>query len=178
MYPSSCIVDSRNIHEPLAKLVRISIMSFSRLRATRAIINNTLRVAVRNGGGGHHGPSVPPFARNAPPSGKVILLLDIFFYLIIWLQLPQDFELVWDDGVAPETTIDFDAESLDLKQAVAFWLSGFVFFFLASRLVKSTDPEGRNPIVIKQETMNKDDFHYFLGLGKPEEYLKAGAEEE
>ncbi len=86
--------------------------------------------------------------------------------------------MIWDDGVAPETALDFDAENLDFKQAFAFWLSGFFFFFMVSRLVKLSDPEGRNPVVPKQETMNREDYLYFLGLGKPEEYATVGADEE
>lgn len=45
------------------------------------------------GGGGHHRPPPPPFAR-LPEATQ---------------PLHEHAELVWNDGVAPETLIDFDA---------------------------------------------------------------------
>lgn len=54
------------------------------------------------GGGGHHRPPPPPFARVAAPSQP----------------LHEDAELVWNDGVAPETLIDFDAPHVPKYRAL------------------------------------------------------------
>jgi len=64
--------------------------------------------------GGHGGPTppVPPFARNKAASGV----------------LHQEHELVWDDGVAPELTLDFDAQHISKGTGLRWWLGGFGFF--------------------------------------------------
>jgi hypothetical protein len=54
------------------------------------------------GAGGHHRPPPPPFARIAVPSQP----------------LHEEVELVWNDGVAPETLIDFDAPHIPKYQAL------------------------------------------------------------
>lgn len=57
---------------------------------------------ITRGGGGHHRPPPPPFARIAAPSQP----------------LHEEAELVWNDGVAPETLIDFDAPHIPKYQAL------------------------------------------------------------
>ena len=67
----------------------------------------------RGGGHGHHRPPPPPFARIPPPSKR----------------LHEEVELVWNDGVAPETLIDFDAPHIPKYQALkhlGYALGGFV----------------------------------------------------
>ena len=37
-------------------------------------------------------------------------------------------EVIWNDGVAPETALDFDAPHISAWQGLAMWLGGFAFF--------------------------------------------------
>ncbi|TYZ64416.1 hypothetical protein PybrP1_012652 [[Pythium] brassicae (nom. inval.)] len=53
-------------------------------------------------GGGHHRPPPPPFARLAEPTQP----------------LHEHSELVWNDGVAPESLIDFDAPHVPKYRAL------------------------------------------------------------
>lgn len=61
------------------------------------------------------------------------------------LQHNEESELIWHDGVAPETAIDFDAPFMSTGRAVSYWLGGLGFFFLLFQLAKATDPEGKRP---------------------------------
>ena len=54
--------------------------------------------------GGHGGPMMPPFARLRPEPAKY----------------PEDIELAWDDSVAPETCIDFDAPHWSFQKSISF----------------------------------------------------------
>lgn len=68
---------------------------------------------ITRGGGHHHRPPPPPFARLPTPSSR----------------LHEEAELVWNDGVAPETLIDFDAPHVPKYTALkhlAFGLGGFM----------------------------------------------------
>ena len=66
-------------------------------------------------------PDYPSHTTLSPPAP---LLLDC----IRWVQLHREDELVWDDGVAPESCIDFDAPHLS-KWHGARWLAGGLGFF-------------------------------------------------
>eukprot|EP00752_Nemacystus_decipiens_P015401 g13734.t1 len=69
------------------------------IRRGGGVITSTAARRVARGGGG---PPQPPFARNKP----------------VDYQLDENHELVWDDGVAPETTIDFDAPHMSLSEGL------------------------------------------------------------
>jgi hypothetical protein len=43
-------------------------------------------------------------------------------------QLHEQDELIWNDGVAPEAALDFDAPHISKWQGLAMWLGGFTFF--------------------------------------------------
>ncbi|CAI5717692.1 unnamed protein product [Peronospora farinosa] len=59
--------------------------------------------------GGHaHRPPPPPFARIKAPEQP----------------LHEEAELVWNDGVSPETLIDFDAPHIPKYQALRHWICG------------------------------------------------------
>ena len=47
---------------------------------------------------------------------------------------------MWDDGVAPETAIDFDAPHVPKMKALGMWLGGFTFFATIGGLVSLYDP--------------------------------------
>ena len=43
-------------------------------------------------------------------------------------QLPEEHELIWDDGVTPETCLDFDAQHVDTYSGLMQWVAGLGFF--------------------------------------------------
>lgn len=78
-------------------------------RALSHALRNGLSVSVRRnaqitrgGHGHHHRPPLPPFARIAAPAQP----------------LHEEAELVWNDGVAPETLIDFDSPHISSATAL------------------------------------------------------------
>ncbi|KAJ1390566.1 hypothetical protein B484DRAFT_340927, partial [Ochromonadaceae sp. CCMP2298] len=71
-----------------------------------------------------HGPMMPPFARLRLPTGKI----------------PQETELVWDDSVAPETCVDFDAPHVESKDVYLQWLMVMGFFVGIYTVVWLSDP--------------------------------------
>ena len=83
--------------------------------------------------GGTPGP-LPPFARIPVESEK----------------LPEQMDAIWDDGVAPEVTLDFDAQHISSGEAAAMWLGGFGCFALLYQVVKFSDPESKNPAVNRE----------------------------
>tara|TARA_B110000971_G_C19838151_1_gene421286 strand:+ start:131 stop:526 length:396 start_codon:yes stop_codon:yes gene_type:complete len=102
-----------------------------RSRASKALTTPSSRAM----GGGGATPPMPPFARNLAPTQK----------------LPEDHELIWDDGVAPELTIDFDAQHVGKWEGLAWWLGGFGFFASVFGVAALTDPVGKNPAVNREE---------------------------
>ena len=57
------------------------------------------------------------------------------------------------DGVAPELTIDFDAQHISKGEGLAWWLGGIGFFVGLYQLVKWTDPASKNPAVDRSYNM-------------------------
>ena len=98
------------------------------------------RRLVRGGGGHDHGPMMPPFGRLQPPKAS----------------LPENVELVWDDSVAPETAIDFDAPHVSTKEAVLMFILGFSVFFGFYKLVALWGPEERNPVALRDYVLPND----------------------
>jgi len=82
-------------------------------------------------------PPLPPFARNVAPTEKLV----------------EEHDLVWDDGVAPELAIDFDAQHVSKGEALAWWLGGLGFFVGLYQLVKWSDPASKNPAVNRSLNM-------------------------
>jgi len=72
------------------------------------------------------------------------------------LQLHESHELIWDDGVAPEVTIDFDAQNIDTETGLKMWLGGIGFFVSLFQFIKWTDPESKNPAVNREFDMIKE----------------------
>ncbi len=93
-----------------------------------------------SGDAAHASPPIPPFARNLAPSSR----------------LHEEHELVWDDGVAPELTIDFDASHIGKWEGLAWWLGGFGFFGLVFAFASWTDPASKNPAVNREAMMIPD----------------------
>lgn len=68
-------------------------------------------------------------------------------------QLDENHELVWDDGVAPETTIDFDAPHMSSAEALAWWGGGLAFFAAVFGLVSLSDPESKREALPRSATL-------------------------
>ena len=56
----------------------------------------------------------------------------------IFLTQLQD-ELVWNDGVAPEACLDFDAPHISKWTALAWWVGAFVFLYANYKLITLFD---------------------------------------
>ena len=83
--------------------------------------------AVRRGDGGG-GPPPPPFAQTKPPSGRLV----------------EEHELIWDDGVAAETALDFDA--VHVTNGLPWFAAGFGFFAGLATLISFYNPVGCNRV--------------------------------
>jgi hypothetical protein len=89
------------------------------------------------------------------------------------LQLPEEVELVWDDNVAPETCLDFDAPHVSTQEVLTTFVAAFGFFFGLYTLISLTDPVGSNPVAPRSSVIPFDGLKRELG----QRYL-AEAEEE
>jgi hypothetical protein len=100
--------------------------------AIRRNETNNQKILKRFMGGGHgHGPAPPTFVRLPQPNRPV----------------HEESELVWNDGVAPELTVDFDAPDVSKLKGLASWLAGLTFF--ASLMLVSKyiwDPPSFKPV--------------------------------
>ena len=128
----------------------------SRIGACRRAVNpNMASKVLRRHGGDHHGPMMPPFARSGPPSGR----------------LPTEVELVWDDSVAPETCIDFDAPHVSVTEALSGIALIATFFATVFYSIKASDPAARNPVATRSAVLPPD---ILVGMG----YVVEGSEDE
>jgi hypothetical protein len=79
-------------------------------------------------GGGGGGPPHPPFQRTRAPD----------------YRLTEEHELVWDDGVAAETCLDFDAAHAD--NGLLWWFGGFGFFGALATFIAVYSPKRLNQV--------------------------------
>ena len=92
-------------------------------------------------------------------------------------QLDENHELVWDDGVAPETTIDFDAPHMSMSEALTWWGGGLAFFATVLGLVTLSDPESKREAVPRSATLPATAFDP-RDLFKAEDAAAAGEDGE
>eukprot|EP00617_Octactis_speculum_P004548 CAMPEP_0185774868 /NCGR_PEP_ID=MMETSP1174-20130828/80270_1 /TAXON_ID=35687 /ORGANISM="Dictyocha speculum, Strain CCMP1381" /LENGTH=155 /DNA_ID=CAMNT_0028462251 /DNA_START=42 /DNA_END=509 /DNA_ORIENTATION=+ len=111
------------------------------------------QLLLRGGGGG--GPPRPPFIRTLAPQGS----------------LHEEHELVWDDGVAAETCIDFDAPHISSSEGFAWWIGGFLFFLGVGTVALLRDPDAQNPTTPRGPTMPFGGLQIELG-GDPSKISK------
>lgn len=71
----------------------------------------------------------------------------LFFFTF---QIHEHDELMWDDGVAPETCIDFDAPHVSSYSALLWLAGGLGFFGGLGYMVSLTDPVGKNPALPRE----------------------------
>lgn len=57
------------------------------------------------------------------------------------LQLPENYDCLWDDGVAPELALDFDCPNISSREALLTTVGVFSGFALLYQIVKRTHPE-------------------------------------
>ncbi|KAL7553489.1 hypothetical protein ACHAWF_016766 [Thalassiosira exigua] len=79
-------------------------------------------------------PPLAPFARIPPESEKMV----------------EQYDAIWDDGVAPEVTLDFDCAHISSGEGLASWLGGLSLFVVLYNVVKATDPQSKNPAANRQ----------------------------
>lgn len=63
------------------------------------------------------------------------------------MQLTEEHDLVWDDGVAPELAIDFDCQHISKERGLAWFLGGMGFFATLLGICRWCDPASWNPAV-------------------------------
>jgi hypothetical protein len=73
-------------------------------------------------------------------------------------------ELVWDDGVAPETAIDFDALNVSSGEALGAWLLGLGFFAVLYGIIAWSDPASRSPVVSRAAVLDLHALKVDMGL--------------
>ena len=54
---------------------------------------------------------------------------------------------MWNDGVAPETALDFDVPHVSAATGLAWWLAGFGFFYGVWSFAKATGHPDNKPSV-------------------------------
>ena len=108
-----------------SNIIRLARRASSTYRSTLPVL----------GGGG---PIPAPFARTAAPTR----------------QLNEDHELIWDDGVAAETCIDFDAPHLSKNEGAQWWFAGMGFFATLGVFMTVWDAPGRKRTITRTLPFN------------------------
>lgn len=70
---------------------------------------------------------------------------------------------MWDDSVAPETCIDFDASHVSSKEVISMWTLGLVFFAGLFTLVSLSDVPSRSPVAKKAAILSEQGYKYDIG---------------
>ena len=88
----------------------------------------------------HAGSPQPPYVQRHAPNKS----------------LSEHAELIWEDGVAPETAIDFDVMNMKTGRAFLWALSGFSLFFFLYEGVKHYDPQHLRRYTLRENPLKKD----------------------
>mmetsp|Transcript_82991 Transcript_82991/g.234410 ORF Transcript_82991/g.234410 Transcript_82991/m.234410 type:complete len:156 (+) Transcript_82991:59-526(+) len=140
-----------------------ALRHFARAGAGLTTAGVARSVILRGGGGG--GPPPPPFARTLVPEGP----------------LHEEHELIWDDGVAAETTLDFDAPHISKWEGLAWWFGGFGFFFGVYTFATVTDaivPSFQNKAAARGPTLPFGGLYTELGSHGKKPSMSPDTEEE
>ena len=121
------LIAARVASRTLAPAVRWSTASSALSRHSQ---NNYSSSAISLGGG-HGRPPMAPFARLPVESEKLV----------------EQHDAIWNDGVAPEVTLDFDCQHIDSTTGLLMWFGGLGFFATMYQIVKATNPGAKNPAV-------------------------------
>eukprot|EP00581_Thalassiosira_minuscula_P028264 CAMPEP_0183756998 /NCGR_PEP_ID=MMETSP0739-20130205/5430_1 /TAXON_ID=385413 /ORGANISM="Thalassiosira miniscula, Strain CCMP1093" /LENGTH=137 /DNA_ID=CAMNT_0025994325 /DNA_START=14 /DNA_END=427 /DNA_ORIENTATION=- len=112
-----------------AALARVAARSLARRSTASSLAKQQYSSSAVSLGGAT--PPLAPFARIPVESEKLV----------------EQYDAIWDDGVAPEVTLDFDCQHVSSGEGLAWWLGGLGFFATLYQVVKATDPESKNPAV-------------------------------
>lgn len=86
-------------------------------------------------------------------------------------------ELVWDDSVAPETCVDFDAPHVSTSDVLLSFLSGLGFFGAVYFLAYLSDPVKNRPVAPRSAIISNESFMYSMGFDVSKEaMIKMGFE--
>eukprot|EP00924_Labyrinthula_sp_SR-Ha-C_P011009 augustus_masked-scaffold_33-processed-gene-2.15-mRNA-1 protein AED:0.08 eAED:0.09 QI:0/-1/0/1/-1/1/1/0/131 len=87
---------------------------------------------IRNGSGG---PAAPMYVRRKPESKTLV----------------EEHDLLWDDGVAPELTLDFDMQDTSRGEALFMWACGMGAFLAYGLFCAYVWAPNQKPLVGKKE---------------------------
>lgn len=91
-----------------------------------------------------------------------------FFYDSYFSQLPEEIELVWDDGVAPETCIDFDAPHVAIKDILLGFIGVVGSIAGLYNFISFMDPAGNSPVAPRSTVIPPNTVNLFFGLDVPD----------
>jgi hypothetical protein len=97
-----------------------------------------------------------------------LLLIVIPTLILIIIQLPEEVELVWDDGVAPETCIDFDAPHIDIKDILLGFTAVVGSIVGLYGLIGFMDPAGNSPVAPRSAVIPPNTVNLFFGNDIPD----------
>ena len=99
---------------------------------------------------------------------KPLLILTLNSLLIIIfltnVQLPEEVELVWDDSVAPETCIDFDAAHISTNEVFGTFAFAFAAIFGLYTIISVVDPASLSPVAPRSAVIPPNTVNLFLGI--------------
>ena len=81
--------------------------------------------------------------------------------------------MVWDDSVAPETCVDFEAPQISTADGLKSVGYAILFFVGLMTAIVISDPVGSNPVALRATVIPHDMLHRELGI-----YTSADDEEE
>ena len=82
---------------------------------------------------------------------------------------------MWDDSVAPETCIDFDAPHVTTGQVLGSFAAAMGFFVALYTIISISDPVKSNPVSLRSTVIPHNGMRAALGISVPDE---EGDEEE
>ena len=122
---TTMLIAARVASRSLAPAVRRSAASSALSRQSQNYSSSAISL------GGHGRPPMAPFARLPVESEKLV----------------EQHDAIWNDGVAPEVTLDFDCQHIDSTTGLLMWFGGLGFFATMYQIVKATNPGAKNPAV-------------------------------
>ena len=108
-----------------------------------------------------------------PSASDHSYVLSITPYTNCCFQLPEEVELIWDDGVAPETCIDFDAGHVSTQEVLGTVAAAFGAIFGLMGIINVVDPQQYNPVAPRSAVIPPYTYERFMAIALPE-----GADEE
>lgn len=92
--------------------------------------------------------------------------------------MPEENELVWDDSVAPETCVDFDAPHVPTSEVFMMIAGAFAALFGIYSFVEYYDARATNPVATRSAVLSEKALRTHLGLSDSEDGQEEEEEEE